>query len=232
MQTKIKLKVEHRNSLFYSKYQYVLSFTLRYVSAIRRDRSNVTPDIIVQRIKTRMIYYNRFRRHGGTWRDLVDIDQISIDNVLHLNDLLIPHLEDICLYINTDRIYIYSNDLEFLKSVWKLPYINSRGLKEAVCSVPAKTICLENSQWKRRTYLRFMRCDDYIRTGLRNMLQGQRDQIQMSPSLERWLSTTGHYGPMREYYFIDHNDDNILLLLNLVCPGMNRSTLSIQTPDK
>jgi hypothetical protein len=234
--TKFDIEEQSRSSLFYSRYQYVFSFTLRYVSALRRDRrgQQVTDQMIKHRADQRHHWNVMIRRQGGSWMDK-DVDAVAVRRLIEFNRLLEPMLADSTIYISGNRAYLYTNSLAHIDCLKTLSYLDNCAVKQAVVTTPPKTL-IRNSDFTKRTYFRFMRCSDQTRTALKNLIVSQQDAISPSPSFRIWLNWDQNYshvyGPLREYFFIDHNDDGLVLMLNLVCQGITRTSLTIQKPDK
>jgi hypothetical protein len=128
--------------------------------------------------------------------------------------------------VTGDQIWIYANSLMFLNSFTQLPGVVWPAFSEAVIDRPLDTIRLRDSKHTRRTYLKEQAVSAEQRQRLRDFFNNYQDSIRLCPSLNRWIVyATGRriFG----YYFVDHDDDGWLLMLNLVHPGLIRKTMSI-----
>jgi hypothetical protein len=91
---------------------------------------------------------------------------------------------------------------------------------------PLDTIRLRDSKYTQRTYLREQAVSAEQRQRLRDFFNNYQDSIRLCPSLNKWIVyATGRriFG----YYFVDHDDDGWLVLLNLLQPGLVRKTVQI-----
>jgi hypothetical protein len=55
---------------------------------------------------------------------------------------------------------------------------------------------------------------------------GNQEKIRVSPSLKFAMSNQ-HITRTMDYFFIDHDDDSVLIMLSLIVPNIIRKTLPI-----
>jgi len=128
--------------------------------------------------------------------------------------------------VSGNQIWIYTNNLEFLHSFNQLPGVVWPTYSQAVIDRPLDTIRLKEPKHTQRTYLRDQAITAEQRQRLRDFFNNYHDSIRLSPSLNKWIVyATGRriFG----YYFVDHDDDGWLVLLNLLQPGLVRKTVQI-----
>lgn len=119
-------------------------------------------------------------------------------------------------------VYVYSNQLEQLEDL-----ITYGEIKQAELSLPKDVILLKNPKWHYRTYFNELRLDSSQRKTIRNFLRDRKDAFGRSRFFDYKLDTAMFFY-ITNYNFVDHDNIQDALMLNLVCPGIVRKTLPIQ----
>jgi len=206
-----------RDRLFFNRFQYCLRVNLAEASALRGLHSH---DAIDRNIEIRRVWRSLGGRTGS------EITERKIQNLHRVHDHFLSAKEPFKMTVTGDQIWIYANSLMFLNSFDHLPGVVWPTYSEAVIDRPLDTIRLRDSKYTRRTYLREQAVTAEQRQRLRDFFNNYQDSIRLCPSLNKWIVyATGRriFG----YYFIDHDDDGWLILLNLLQPGLVRKTVQI-----
>jgi len=137
-----------------------------------------------------------------------------------------PRKDQIKLVFSGDWGYIYSNNKDLLQQIGSKHYIHVYYIKEAVVDRPKDTILLKSSDYRFRSFLRerLWTMDDKNR--MLTYLQNQPD-IKIGRGLQYWLKYETRWLWTRRYHYFDHNDAKIELMLQLICPGIVRTTMPI-----
>lgn len=138
-----------------------------------------------------------------------------LDNILQLDK---PN--KVIFYQGT--VYVYSNQLEQLEDL-----VTYGPIKQAEVSMPKDVILLKNPTWHFRTYFNELRLDSSQSKTIRDFLRNRKDAFGRSRFFDYKLDTAMFFYIMN-YNFVDHDNIQDALMLNLVCPGIVRKTLPIQ----
>jgi hypothetical protein len=168
--------------------------------------------------------YTRF--FNTTYRSTVTSKQEDLENLQAMVRILWPVRDQIKLVFSGDWGYVYANDKQLLKSIGRQNYVHTYYIKEAVVTRPKDTILLQSSPYQFRSFLkeRLWTIDDKKR--ILAYLENQPD-IKISRGLKHWLKYDTRWHWSRRYHYFDHNDAKIELMLQLICPGIIRTTMPI-----
>jgi len=206
-----------RDRLFFNRFQYAITFKLEEASALRGLTSHETID---HNIDIRRIW-----RSLGSSRNNVITEQ-TIKNLHTAYDHFVSAQEPFKFTVSSNQIWVYANCLKFLNSFVALPGVHLPRYTEAVIDRPLNTIMLKNSMHSHRSYLKDLSVTAEQRQRLQNFFSNYPDSIRLSPSLNKWLIyNTGRR--TFNYFFIDHDNDGWLVMLNLLHPGLVRKTVEI-----
>jgi hypothetical protein len=214
--------------LFYDQYRYSLKLRMKDFSCLREirkpDAEMLQVTAIVARRFEQRTHYNKF--FNTTYRTRVERDQQDLDNLLDLLIFVWPVRDQIKPVFSGDWGYIYSNNKDLLQQIGDKHYVHIYYIKEAVVDRPKDTILLKSSPYRYRSFLkeRLWTMDDKNR--LFAYLQNQPD-IKIGRGLQYWLKYETRWLWTRRYHYFDHNDAKIELMLQLICPGIVRTTMPI-----
>jgi hypothetical protein len=212
--------------LFYDQYRYSLKLRMKDFSCLREMRkplvslSDVT-ETVTRRFeqRTKLSYWN--------WDRTVPVrDQFDLVCLSDLLNFLWPLRDQVKLVFSGDWGYIYSSNKDLLQQIGSKHYVHVYYIKEAVVDRPKDTILLKSSAYRFRSFLRerLWTMDDKNRVLV--YLQNQPD-IKIGRGLQYWLKYETRWLWTRRYHYFDHNDAKIELMLQLICPGIVRTTMPI-----
>lgn len=215
--------------LFYDQYRYGLKLRIKDFSCLREIRK---PDatleqvaaVVSRRFEQRCNYSRFFNR-----RDLsteLSSRQYDLDNILEMLQYLWPVRDQIKVTFSGDWGYIYSNNNKLLQSISDQHYVYAYYIKEAVVTRPKDTIVLQSSPYLYRSFLKERQWTIDDKTRMRTYLENQPD-IKTSRGLTHWLKYDTRWPWSRRYHYFDHTDAKIELMLQLICPGIIRTTMPI-----
>lgn len=226
LSSSLKLPVEVRKSdrLFFDQYRYCLNFKLQELTVLRCSDHNRIDHCLNIRTEYGV---NRSFNWGGSWRgSLREITPEVRANCHEFYDFIKSTTVQHKLTIYGDWGYCYSNDINFLKSIADIFYIQPVKYSECVVSRERGTVSVKNSKFDQRTYFKNIRLSEKEREYFTNFLNNQGKTIRLSPALDEWVKNS-RYHFLNDYYFIDHTGESVLNMLSLVLPGSVRKTLKI-----
>ena len=211
-----------RDRLFYDVYEYCVSFGMVEASALR----GLNPVRI-----DRVITMRRSFRSIITW---------SSEKKLSITDQHVQDLHTLCLFLlqaaepfklvlSGDRVWVYANCWEFLKTVTQSPGVIRPRYTRATIDRPVDTIVLKNPRHTQRSYFKEQAVSPIQKEQLIAFFNNHRDNVRLSPSLVKWLQW-----PTRRiysYFFVDYDHHSWPLMISLVHPGLIRKTVQL-LPDK
>lgn len=153
------------------------------------------------------------------------ITQEMVNNLHALAEVLLTATQEFKLVVSVDQARVYANDTVLFDRIEQLPFCRYISYSQAQIQRPRDTIVLKRPRHDLRTYLRYSKMTLDEKDRLVAFLEGQRPMVRLSPGLEDWMLTG--FNHCQDYFFIDHNGESWLTLLNLVHPGLVRKTLHI-----
>lgn len=203
-----------KDRLFYDKYEYGLTFKLKHVSFVR----GLSHEFIDHRVQ----WHNTHspRRYTST------VDDDAKKNLHDLIDRLVS-LGEHKVVFTYDHVYIYSNSVADLQSLSALPYAQDCWATQAVINRARDTLLLKNPKYQYRTFLRERFMTKENMNILSKFLLSRGDCFRITEELHRKLSKGNNFYTL-SHYFVDHNNMQDLVMLQLVCPGIVRKTLTIK----
>jgi hypothetical protein len=150
-----------------------------------------------------------------------------VKNLHSMCDVLINTKRQHKLIIEHGQIRVYTNEPElFTEIIDAVPGLKYPAYTQAVIDRPRDTICLKESAYTHRTYLRSVITTEQQKRSISNLLKKQ-EGIRLSPGLKDWTLHTNWRGWTESYYFVDHNDTGWMTMLSLVYPGLIKNTIQI-----
>ena len=161
-----------------------------------------------------------------TWGD--PISDVQLANLLAIGQLLKTSSEPHKHISGYDWMYIYTNDVALLETVSQSPAVTDAKYSQAVVDLPSDVVVLKHSKYQYRTYFKSKSISTESSTRVRNFLLDRTDCYRFTPGLKYMLQTRKQMY-FRDYHFVDHHDPGDMLMLAMVCPGIVRKTMPIQT---
>jgi hypothetical protein len=162
------------------------------------------------------------------WQEL-DITDRDIANLHTMCDFLSQDDRDRKIMISGNWIYVYSNDPDLLTDIASLDFLDTTKMlytRVKLVGSPG-TIVQKNPKYQKRSFLRSMVISPEQQQNLRNFLENQ-ESARVSPALEYALGRDLMTRTM-DYFFVDHDDDSVLIMLSLIVPNIIRKTLPIRS---
>jgi hypothetical protein len=215
-----------RSTLFYGQYQWCARFHMPECHALRRlDHGWIDRTIAQRRRWGRKLV----ARPVGSWQrawETLEIGQ-DIENNLHLMcDFLVQDHTSRRIRIQEDQMFVYSNDPELFDRMQSLRVCQLGEVTDIQLSGTPGAVNLRSSDHGLRTYLRASRLTARTAESLRGFLRAQQD-IRLSPSLAAWCDNTWLW--TQRHFFYDHHSATTTNMLELIAPGLAKSTLPIST---
>lgn len=211
----LTFKPTYKDRLFYDKYTHALSFKLTHVQLCRRwDHRHLNAAIE---------YSNA---NGGYSRRSSSIDEQDASNLHNFVDT-VAKLDDHKIILTWNHAYVYTNNTQDLQDLAELPYVHNLCPTQAVVNRPRDTVLLTDPQHRYRTFLKERYMTPDTMSILSKFLLSRNDCFRITTDLQRKLAKSNELWTC-SYYFVDHNNLEDLVMLQLVCPGIVRKTLTIQ----
>jgi len=216
-----KFKKIKRNSLYFGRYQYVITISIHSIYYIKKlNHDQIDSDIE---------YYNRWRSRG---RLTVE----EIDNIHIYCDLLLSLKSSFKITVFANVLYVYTSDLDDLELLINSCHqLHPRWfcVNEAVVVYDKEFVYLKNSVYSYRSFLRPKELSEIETNSLANFFQSNLDSIRLNPRLTMILNYETPRSFVRRYIhntdFVDHNDHREILMLNIILPNIVRKTFEIKT---
>jgi hypothetical protein len=127
-----------------------------------------------------------------------------------------------------DSMQIYTNDSALLERVRLLNTATDAKYHQAIIDRPLNVLIRKQNKYQYRTYFKSVNVSPDASTRVKKFLLDRTDCFKFTPSFKYYLTS---YGKMyfRDYFFVDHNSMSEITMLSLVCPGIVRKTMPIQT---
>jgi hypothetical protein len=158
-------------------------------------------------------------------------DQEKLELLYKLAELLKLYQTEIKLIVSGNCGYVYTNNIELLLSVLTDFPQHVRQLRRACIVRPRNTVSLHNSPHQFRTYFREKSINQTEKQQLLAFLQTQ-NEWRVSKRLKVQLQYQTHVLWLSRSYFIDHNAETEVLMLNLIVPGILQKTMPIVEVNK
>ena len=219
---------KNNDRLYYDHYRYGLKLRMKDFSCLREirksdvDLSQVAA-VVARRYEQRANYTRFF---NTSYRSVAGHKQEDLANLQEMLRTLWPVKDQIKLVFSGDWGYVYANDKQLLQLIGSQLYVHTYYIKEAVVNRPKDTIVLQSSSHLYRSFLKERQCTADDKARILTYLQNQPD-IKISRGLTHWLKYNTRWPWSRRYYYFDHNDAKIELMLQLICPGIVRTTMPI-----
>jgi hypothetical protein len=204
-------KSTSRDRLFYDRYEYSVQFHLHGAGCCRN------PAAVNQAIM--------WRNGVNHWTNRQITDKHSTD--LHNWLAQLNQLDDHKVIYYSNHVYLYTNSQEDIEHISQLEYAQHLEASKCVIDRPRDTIVLKSPTHKYRTFFKERYMEKTQADILRKFLLSRQDCFRITRNLTRKLEKNSMFYTSN-YYFVDHNDMNDIVMLQLVCPGIVRKTLAIQ----
>lgn len=232
----LTFKPVDKDRYFYDKYRYCVSFALDEVSAMKTLDHNYIDAIIDRRKLWREVAQQRWTlvRPGGQpqlaqtiltrrWKDITDK---TSEDLHDLAELLLTTTADFKLVTSVNLGWIYTNNMSLIKRLNTMGFLDNKEYTEAILSRPKNTIKLKVPKFTHRSYFKSVKLTQTSKDTLINFFNNQQDTIRVAPAFTKWL-TSSPYLRTQDYFFIDHDGEGWLVMLELISPGIIRKTLEI-----
>lgn len=226
-----------RDRLFYDEYEWCASFALDEASCLRYNGDSWPR--YIHSVDRLWSYRNTsalpFRRrginHGGSWNSPIDAASSTQqrDNLLDMAKFLWDHREHCKPVLYRRWISIYTNDPEMLADLCGRSYVHGIKLRRALVCRPRDVILRKNPTHRFRTFMRARRWTETQKNTLKNWLSAQQD-IRIGPALIHWFEQRWIWS--RDYYWIEHDNRNFTLMLEMLHAGSIGPTLQIMSINK
>ncbi len=187
-------------------------------------------DMIARRQQWREIAQQRWSNGGRSFgtimgRRWTEITEKTTADLHTLAQVLLDSDADFKLVVSINQGHVYTNDMPLLKKLDALSVLNYKSYSQAQVVRPINTIQLKKARHQFRTYFAMCRLTWQEKDALGDFLVAQQDHVRVSPALQRWIDQP--FNRTQDYFFVDHDTESWLTMLNLVRPGIVRKTMHI-----
>jgi hypothetical protein len=205
-----------------------MSFELDEVSGLRvLDHASIDSMMNKRQMWRQAAQQRRINNKQTIGRSRPDITEDTVKNLHLVAQALLTTTADFKLVVSVNRAWVYANDHELYDQLDDIPVLQHRTYTQARINRPRDSIRLQRSNYKFRTYFRFVKLTTAEKNTLSAFLISQQSHAKLSPSLKLWLQNP--FNRVQDYFFVDYSTSSWLTMLNLVRPGLVRKTLHIIT---
>jgi hypothetical protein len=232
---------ESRGSPYYNDWQWAVSWNQTEISVLRGslDSYQVTKALANRRYWEQTRGFGRQHAYSKVTVESV-INAAVESNIETVRAWLANNHGDRKLVFSNDQITVYTNDSDAVEQLVDLAQsvFSARiNIKQAIVDLPADTVCLKKPyDYSYRTYFRSREMSSQAQQTLLNWITSMDKNVYACPSLTRFLHGHSRLWGARQYtwdhYFVDHNDSKLDVWIAMVCPGIIRKTMAIQSPAK
>lgn len=221
----IKHTTIERTDLFHGQWQYRLKAYQPEFSCLRR----LDHDYIDRVIHVRRSWGQTLRQpQPGSWRWVgLDITDSVVQNLHRMCDFLMASKSERKLVIAQSWFYVYSNDLDWLERMSELSWLDPKLVElSSVQLIGSPGLLIRKKPGhNKRSWFKCQELSEKQKLALKTLL-GSYEDIRVSPALQDYMDQSHRYR-MMDYYFVDHNDDSLQIMLALIEPGLIRKTVAI-----
>ena len=203
-----------RNSLYYGQWQYVVQFRLQDASFLRVLKHARIDESIGYRNE----WIKRYQRPNAVSAEAQENLHLACDYLLSRKH---PFKKVICSHY----VSVYTNNIEDFDDLDTIPTCEVKYANQAEVVLAPDAVTLKNPQHSFRTYFRERWLTDTELANLRRYFQTRKDMFRLSPGFHKLMS--GHRMWVMSNYFVDHDEPQADLLINMAIPGLVRKTLPI-----
>lgn len=225
---KIRSKIAERSGAWFHRFDHCLRFHINEGSVLRHQDHDMIDRVIARRKEWGRRMAHSSQPGSWLWREL-DITAQDIVNLHFMCDFLSKDTRDRKIMISGNWIYIYTNDVGLLDDIAALDFLDTKKMQYTRVKLIGSpgTIVQKNPKYQKRSFFRSMVITPSQRQSMRNFLTNQ-ESARISPALEYALGRDILTRTM-DYFFIDHDDDSVLIMLSLIVPNIIRKTLPIRS---
>lgn len=187
-------------------------------------------DMIARRQQWREIAQQRWVNGGRSFgtimgRRFTEITQKTTEDLHTLAKVLLNTTADFKLVVSINQGHVYTNDLSLLQDLDDLTELSYKSYARAQVVRPRDTVQLKHPRHRFRSYFAMCKLTGQQKDNLMDFLHNQQSQVRVSPALQRWIDQP--FNRTQDYFFVDHDTESWLTMLNLVAPGIIRKTMHI-----
>lgn len=212
-----------RSQLFYGRYAYSLKFAMVNSFYMRKLGANIISNMYA-------VQHHRSYVAQGEFSD--PIVQQRYNDSVDLSKRLLDTKVDYIRQVYWGQQSIYSNDLDFLMTLYALPYVKKAEIRQALITRPKDVVQLRRSEHRYRSYFRERHYNDNEKQLMRDFLLSRLTYFKITPKLHQRLRGDHFFNQPLGYDFIDHDSEHDVLMLTMVVPNCIRKTLPIEVVDK
>lgn len=228
--SKFTFSAVQKDQLFYDRFEYCMGFYLDEASCLRQLDHVSIDDTMERRKQWREIAQQRWingrQNHGmilrRRWRAITDK---TVKDLHSVAEVLLKTAAEFKLVVTVDQGHVYTNDLTLIDQMSDLSELAYKTYTRAQINRPKNTIRLRNPRHKFRTYFRVLKLSEQQKDHLMDFLYNQQEHVRVSSALQRWIDQP--FNRTQDYFFVDHDTESWLTMLNLVHSGLVRKTMHI-----
>lgn len=214
----IDIKIEQRSEPYYKHYHHCLIWWIPEGNMMRR--------LDHKAIDSNVLWRNNYLQKWGSSSGRSLISQHDQQRLHEVCDVLLSITTPFKKVVCNNTIWFYTNNPEDFETVVSRPGTKLLDRKQVDVCLPAECVVLHHPQHRFRTYFRERFLDESQRELIIKYFSKRIDQFRPSPGFKMLLTGKRMWIPSN--YFVDHDDENAALFINLACPQLVRKTVPIQ----
>ena len=214
----LNLSTASRDRLFYDQYKYGICIGIEEAGCLRARSS----DELLKTISYRNITRSRW---GYTHKQV--IEGVTVENLVAAWNELDRCRDRLKIVISYDTMYIYSNDLQTLEHLAKLPYVMLHSAVQAKLDRPRDVVLKTDPKFRLRSYFKDKILSNTECERLLSFFESRKDIFGITRGFKSSLQRY-HAPYLQRHQFVEHDDPKDITMLSLVVPGIIRKTVPIQ----
>ncbi len=210
-------KLIKRDRLFYDQFEWSLCFRVKGAWLARKMKHDDLDHWI--RIRQGPDAKQRFYQEI-----LTDRDQQRLHDLI---DQLAALARPCRFYFSQHWVYVYHNDLAVLEDLAAEPDLDQILWSRAVIDRPRDVIVKRQPSYSYRTYFRERMFRDMDKGRMFRDFLRRQDHWNRSGALDRMMDN-GKYFYVQRHHFVEHDDPQDALLMNLHTPNIVRKTVPVR----
>lgn len=223
--TNLNQKIKTSDKLFYNQYHYCFKLFFPHCGALSGLLDHDRVDEILD-LRESLWTKSRNINFGGSWRS-AKVHKVTeqIRNVLHRACSYFASFgTEIKLTVLQDWIYLYSNQYSMRDELLDIGF-SIDSITTVKLNRPSNTVKSNHKEGVLRLYFKQVEITDQEKELIFKFLNNNANELSPSLGVQYFGTRNDHH--LRNYYFIDINNETLLSVVELMIPNLIRKIMPI-----
>ena len=215
---KLRRRIKNSDKLFYSEYKYCFRCHLPHANSINKD---FNPEHIKRIMGLRLNLYKRENTSDKKFPN-----DATVKDLLKANEFFKSIARSNKFVYTGHNAYVYTNDYSLLDALDNLDI----GLDQCTTvnvDRPKNTVFARYPGFDQRCILKEVNITNEEKVNFVKFLEGNKQNVQPSRGLARFLKNRHNYHWLRGYFFVDFSDEKLISIMELMVPGIIKKRIRI-----